>query len=356
MAQGGRQSGGMFLALLVVSIVGGALWVLRKRPKDFDSPARATRDSDLEERAPADIDPLVAHGVAATSTAGERGAGTSDDEQEALALTLRAVDARTGARVMRFWVRASGFGDLASDIQRWRSDPETGEAVLEPVASPEGSPVPLAVLADRYIPQQFTPERGTRATVNLERATSIVGTVRDADSAPVESARVDLIWYGDEVGPGTEPLEIPKGIATLRRTDERGEYAFTKLPPGRWATRVTVGGVERSSSPRFARYGEWTRIDHWIDEARRVVVDVVRPDGTPSADARVLISKEDAETPVLARYSDTDGRVILGPLEPSAYVVKVISDHGAHDPIDVVVPSETPGSGSRTTHVQFRLQ
>ena len=344
------------LALFAVAIAGGVFWLLRQSPAGLDRPEEVTRRHDPMERSPSDVDPLVTQSAEVPPPKGARAAGAADDEPESLALTLRAIDAQTGARVMRFWVRASGFGDLASDVRRWRSDPATGEATVELEASPHGPFIPLSVLADRYLTHDFTPESGSHAVARLERATSIVGTVRDADSAPVVSARVDLIWYGEESGPGAEPLEPPDGVATLRRSDENGEYAFTKLPPGRWATRVTVGGVERSSSPRFARYGEWTRIDHWIDEGRRIVADVIQPSGAPSPDSRVLISKEDAEPPLLARYSDSDGRVILGPLEPGAYVVTVVSDHGAHDPIDVVVPSDSSRTGSRTTHVRFRLQ
>lgn len=342
----------MILALLAVALVGGSLWMLWTGPVRVGTPEDVTRRAETVEREPSEVDPLVRQVVEPEASSEDRSGGSYIDEPEPFSSTVRAVDARTGVRVMRFWIRASGFGDLASDVRRWRADPLTGEVSID-LDSPPG---PLSVLADRYITRDFTPDPGPRTTVRLERATSIVGVVRDADSAPVESARVDLVWYGEDGDDGDEPRESPEGVATLRRTDENGEYAFTKLPPGRWATRVTFGGVERTSAPRSARYGEWTHVDHWIDEGRRIVVDVTRPDGSPSETSRVLVSKVDVEDPILARYSDSDGRVTLGPLEPDAYRLMVVSDHGAHDPIDVVVPEVSSRTGSRTTHVRIRLQ
>lgn len=356
-----KDDGGGAAILLVLAFLGllcvGGYYAYERstRQKKFviEFTSRGVRST-----RPEPLDPLAPVSVADLEDRG-RSADVANPETELtsgpITLRLRAVDDVDGRTLLRFMARESGFLDVASDIKRWNSDPIKGTLEL----TFEDRVPPLLVLAHGYAPVEFMPgelsNRQQAQTVRLARGTAIVGLVRDADSAPVRAARVELEYYGsanDLVPEDSPPIAPPEGVATLRRTDESGAYTFAGLPPGEYVTKVTIGAVERRSTRFKVTAGRWTTIDHWFDESHRLTVSVLRPDGLPSERTRVLVSKPNTKEPLMARYTGPDGQVTFAPLEPHAYEVTVVSDHGRHD----ALATDIPKNETQTVYLTVRLQ
>ena len=274
-------------------------------------------------------------------------AATAD---EGFLATLRVVDASTGLTIPTAWFQRSEFGALDRRAQRHDAAPGK-ESVRLWI---DGTHATVLVAAPRYQTKDVALDRAGAHDVRLERATSLGGTVRDGQSAPVPAALITLEYLGstlDGLSDDAEPLAI-KG-PTLRRTDADGRYAFTDLAPGVYRTVATIDGAVHTSRPRLVHAGEWVDTDHWLDEATRLVVQVDGPDGLPAARARLLVSRKNTTLQTLTRYTDRDGRATLGPLEPGIYDVTVQSTDGVAEPHSFTI--EDDGSALVDLHIQLAI-
>jgi protocatechuate 3,4-dioxygenase beta subunit len=83
-------------------------------------------------------------------------------------------------------------------------------------------------------------------TLKFLRAASIGGRVLDSDGDPVSDAQVSLLQQGRNLG---APVPVNYRAAN---TDDRGEYRFSDVDPGRYYIRVTPSGV-RPAMPTKGR-------------------------------------------------------------------------------------------------------
>ncbi|MEL6427559.1 MAG: carboxypeptidase regulatory-like domain-containing protein [Planctomycetota bacterium] len=352
----GAARGAALLALGAALVAALAWFALRAPGADGSGPPagredparRAGQGAELEAPAadPAPLAELPA-GADAARSAGrvEPVAGPTFD--------VVALDAATGERVARFWVKRDAFAEVAAGVERFQADPETGLATLGRSAPPS----PLSVRAPGYVQAQAMEPAppGARVEVRLTRESSIAGIVRDGASAPVPAARVWLEWYGpdkDALAGDGDPLEYEG--ARFVRTDREGAYRFNGLTPGVYATRAEVGGVTVRSDRAWVDEGEWAEIDHWLEQHAAVLARVLAPDGTPAPKSLVLLTRaeEDAGAQPAARgYTGDDGRVTLGPLGAGRYRVVVVSDAG-RSPVGFVT---VPDRGSSEIDHEVRL-
>lgn len=303
---------------------------------------------------PAGPEPKVTNGevssLANPDLATGQGSDAADDQSERDEVgvaaegeaLVRAVDADTGQPIERAYVKLSGMRDLASTPTTWGLGQSSG-----PVSVPwAGEPMTVQVNAHRYRPAEARIEGPGGLRVELARATSLVGIVRDADSAPVHRAKVTLEYLGGlDAVPGNDPQPLPGGGKTLAVTDEGGAYAFTALAPGHYRVRGVLGSVSKTSDVLQVQSDGWTTADLWFTTSNGVTVTLLQPGGSPSARSRVMVSRDVtvADEPVLAGYTDDEGRVTLGPLDPGPYFAVIVSDHGVHEPAPFEL-SDDPGA------------
>ena len=326
-------------------------------PQEGSAEGDGAVDPGFPESGPTELQPDTGTTERATATPSEEDLGSGT-------LRVLAVDAITGEPVRRYWMKRDSVADLTSQDRPLLSEPKTGTLTLSAeqwdgesseavcsflVSSPHHTP--LSVMLDR-------PRRdGQKQRIELQRAASIVGTVRDGSSAPLVSARVSLEYHGaaleftGELG-DAKPFPDSYHGPTLRLTDAAGEYAFGQLPPGIYRTLVEQASARHGSDPITVRPGEWSLGDHWLDEHVRLTVTVCKEDGTVAPKTRLLLVEA---TPPLApvlgekivltanQYSDTDGRSTFGPLAVGDYALYFQSDDGFAAPIACKV-SETSRS------------
>ena len=299
-------------------------------------------------RVPESPDPLVGR----ESPEGQTSAATPTRELETVSelappsteIVVRAVDAFSGEAVSRFWVRRDAFTEAAAEVERFRSDPATGQAHLQ--RSP--FPMPLSIRAQGYEIGQGMEPSSPDATVEiaLDRATTIRGIVRDGTSAPLKAAQVFLEWYGDSpeaLDPLSDPLSY-HGVKLIR-TDEGGRFAFANVPPGVYATRVEIGGAVHQSDRVRVETGIWVDVDHWLEEHSVVVANLTNPDGEPAARSLILLFPFDADeedAPAARGYTDDEGRARIGPLTEGPYRVQVVSNEGTALERTVEITSSSP--------------
>ena len=103
----------------------------------------------------------------------------------------------------------------------------------------------------------------TRGAIALRflRAASITGHVYDSDGEPVPDANVSLLRPGRNLGVAT--LVQYRGS----NTDDRGEYRFPDIDPGRYYLHVTPGAGGRWDLPAS---GQTILADQYYGGARRV--------------------------------------------------------------------------------------
>ncbi len=281
---------------------------------------------------------------------------------------VTAIDGLDRTPVLRFWVERDQLVDVAAEVVRFPSDPASGAARVPRLG--KGSAEPVTIHSPAYRPAQAALGSGEALEVRLERATCLVGRVVDGASAPLPSARVYLEYLGpldaslEVAGPSTQPpaIAFPEsyGGGTLRRTDNEGRFAFTKLPAGIYRTRVEVDGTEASSAPRYVRSSAWTTSDHWLDQHARLVARVLRPDGTPAPSARLSLTPVDptggspASEPSASRYTDETGEVVIGPLTPGRFRVTIQSDDGGFSPVEIDIRPDGPSIVDRTFELTGR--
>lgn len=343
------------LVLVAAATVSGAWWLLRQSSDqllDGGSPGPANQALLEGGNSPAGPDLVPAGagtdpiGPAETSSGREK---APPQDPKSRTMTLTAVDAITGEPVPRFSAQRSGAGELGRDAHHFRT--ALGETTLTiPIADPPGL---FMVRGSQYAPKEIRPDGPGFRRVELARATAIVGTVRDAASAAVPAARVTLELQIADPETGAATWGPPKG-ASLRRTDQDGRYAFANLPPGIYRTSALAGTVRHVSEGQSVTAGDWTTIDHWLSEDGSLSVELVRPDGSPSSKSRIMLGGGEAQNgePILARYTDNNGRAILGPLEAGTYELTVLSDHGTLAPVSITLPLE----GAAQNGLRLELQ
>ncbi|MEM9380417.1 MAG: carboxypeptidase-like regulatory domain-containing protein [Planctomycetota bacterium] len=336
-------------ALLVASTAmlvafAAAIWSGHGSP----SPAHAIDRAEPALRVARAADaPLAALDALAAPADLDRRASAEDDRSEATGFeaSIRVLDATTGLEVRTAWFQRSAIGASEARFDAQREGENTTLRVEDASAT-------VLVSAPRYVARSVTLERAGVEAVRLQRATSLIGTVRDAQSGLVSGARVSLEYLGTSLsGVGTDAESLPFDGPTLRRTDERGEYAFTGLAPGVYRATCSVDGATHASRPTLVTGGAWTRTDHWLTEATRLSVQVARPDGLPAARARLLVTRPGESGPSLTRYTDEDGRATLGPLDPGTYDVAVQSRDGETSPRSLTIHDD--GQAFVDLHLQL---
>ena len=120
----------------------------------------------------------------------------------------------------------------------------------------------------------------------------------------------------------------------------QGQYEFTKVPPGTYVIGVNMRGLPSSKAPYVPRLypgvptldraaavevdgGHLRRLDFIVGErlpTRRILVEVVRPDGRPVSNARVAC---DAQAESLQLDSDAQGRAVFEVLTDRGLTVRV---------------------------------
>lgn len=331
------------LVLLATAAIAGGWWLLRQGSDTLLNgggpepayPAAVAGGGSLAgpDLVPAGLGPDPAQ--PAQKGPGREAAPAEDPLSRTMVLT--AVDGVTGEPVPRFRAQRSGAGEIGRGTEPFRTGP--GETTLTvPITDPPGL---FTVLAANYTPQEIQPDGPGFRRVELARATAIVGTVRDAASAAVPAARITLERRMTDPETGAPTWGAPDGLS-LNKTDKDGFYAFAGLPPGTYRTSALAGTVRHVSDGQSVTAGDWTTIDHWLSEDGTVSVELVRPDGSPSARSRIMLGSGEAQNgePILARYTDNNGRASLGPLESGTYELTVLSDHGTLSPITITLPLE----------------
>ncbi len=330
------------LVLFVAAALTGAWWLLRQGSSDLldggnpGAPAQVTPDSGAPaapDLVPMDLtrDPK---GTVGEGPGRESAPGTGTGSGE---VVIAAVDALTGDAIPRFWAKRSGAGEIGRETERFQAGPGETRLAID-IGDPPGL---LTVLGAKYAPKEIRLDRPGFLRVELDRSTSIVGTVRDGTSAVVPGARVTLERQVRDPESSAMTWGPPKD-ASLGRTDKEGQYAFSNLPPGTYRTSALAGTVSHTSDGHTVKVGEWTTIDHWLSEDGTLSVELVRPDGSPSAKSRIMLGNGEAQNgePILARYTDESGRAVLGPLERGTYELTVLSDHGTLKPVSISLPLE----------------
>lgn len=261
----------------------------------------------------------------------------ADEAPVALRATIALVDARSGLPITRGWLQRSQFGALDRRGRRHEIDDPRGRVDLVV----EEASATVLVSAARYLRQEVRIDRSGPHEVRLERATSVLGAVLDGQSAPVHGASVRLEFLGAGLVASPDdvvPIEID--APTLDRTGVDGRFAFTDLPPGTYRTVATIDGAEQVAHPFRVQTGEWVESDHWLDEATRVAVRLDGPDGAPAARARIIVEATNDSNLTLTRYTDDDGRAVIGPLAPGTYDVTALSDDGVLTPRSLTVQDD----------------
>ncbi|MEM1451178.1 MAG: carboxypeptidase-like regulatory domain-containing protein [Planctomycetota bacterium] len=296
-----------------------------------------------------DAGPVVLETLATpASHLGSARESDATSEKSGFEASIRVLDAKTGLEVRTAWFQRSEFGAIGGrgalfDVQR------EGEPASLNI---DGERATVLVSAPRYVAREVALDRAGVEVVRLERATSLVGTVRDGQSALVKGARVVLEYLGPTLdGASGDAEALPFDGPTLRRTDERGEYAFTGLAPGVYRATCSVGSATHTSRPTLVADDAWTRVDHWLAEATRLSVQVARPDGLPAARARLLVTRPGEGAPALTRYTDEEGRATLGPLDPGTYDVAVQSRDGETSPRSLTIHDD--GQAFVDLHLQL---
>ena len=371
---------GSIVALIVLAavIIAGMISLARTPSSDpRGTIAPVNTDAEVPSHEPSEADAPA--GLSPVESVDLDGVGRDTTRPSTLeptvgTLTVRAVDAITGQPVGRFWLKPDGVTELASKGGPLLS--KDGAITLPHtlwLPTEEGQPplpsLPFLVSSPRHLPMSVELDQLRRADeerrLELLRAASIVGTVRDGSSAPLASARVTLKYYGSTsefADASGEPIPLPDAYQgpTLRLTDAAGEYSFSQLPPGVYHTHVERAGTEHVSDPIFVKSGEWSLGDHWLDEYVRLTVTVLQADGTAAVDARILLV--DAAAPLNAslddgieikasRYTDAQGRATLGPLSVGEYGVYFQSDDGAAAPMTLEVTEASRSILELVTHL-----
>lgn len=304
-------------------------------------------DPSIPDSGPAELQPDTGMTERATAIPSEEDLGSGT-------LRVLAVDAITGEPVRRYWMKRNSIEDLTSQDRPLLSEPKTGALTLSAEqwdGEPSATMRSFLVSAPQHAPLSVTLERprrdGQKQRIELQRAASIVGIVRDGSSAPLASARVSLEYHGtvlEFTGEFGDPKPFPDSYdgPTLRLTDAAGKYAFGQLPGGVYRTLVEQASARHGSDPISVRPGGWSLGDHWLDEHARLTVTVFKADGTAAPKTRLLLVEA---TPPLApvlgekivltanQYSDADGRATFGPLAVGDYGLYSQSDDGFAAPI-----------------------
>ena len=350
---GARRDTGAGAGLLVAAVcaLGGALAAAALLGGRASGPAAPDVGGRPADGAAAGGAPAADLRAPATPTADaeatpEPGRSAAAGEPPADAYVVTARDARTGDRVLEFWVERGGIRDLGvpDDPDRTRSDPETGVARV-----PRGRPPrPIVLRARRYSTWRgMEPEPpGARVVASLERATTLHGFVRDAAGAPIVGARVELEFFGAApAGFDSDAPPVTFSGATLRSADETGAYEFSGLEPGVWRTRVPWLGESSVSTKQHLTPGTWQVADHWLGARTRLVARVVPTDEPAATASRVIVTRGgDPEAHVASGYTDETGSVTLGPLPTGSYRVSVQSADGEASPQEIDVESSSPAS------------
>ena len=338
----------MIAAVGVFSAVAFSAWTDRGGATVVRAIHRADQGESVSNAASAALGPIEPRVSLMEIPRPVRSAAATTDVVQGFHATLRVVDAQTGLTIPTAWFQRSEFGALDGRDKRHQAQ-RSGARVKLWV---EGARATILVSAPQYTTRDVAIDRAGAHEVRLERATSLIGTVRDGQSALVPDARVTLEFLGadfDGLTEEAEPLAF-KG-ATLCRTNADGQYAFTNLAPGVYRTVAVIDGAEHTSRPTQVHAGAWVMTDHWLDEATRLLVQVDQPDGLPAARSRLLLSEDGASTHVLTRYTDDDGRATLGPLDPGKYNVSVQSTDGVTDPQSFTI--EDDGQAAFDLHIQL---
>lgn len=346
------------IALLGALILAGVFFLGEKQ--STDAPATIGRTAEGERDSPlagaeADLMSPESDGGLDPVEPTDRVGATEATIARSGQLELKVVDAMTGEGVPKYWVKPSEVRDMASPSAPLLADPASGRATLPATlwnADAPLSPADFLVSAPLFEPHTVSlegPGAASRTrTIELPRASAIVGVVRDGASAPVPAARVTLEFLGSVPGlrPETsETMPLPDAYQgpTLRRTDGSGRYSFGRLPPGAYRTRVERDGTVHVSDPISVQAGRWSFGDHWLDEHVRLTVTVLDPAGVAAKDSRVLLVPASPDSDVsgslndllseesgklVTRYTDAEGRATLGPLSEGHYHVSIQSDAG----------------------------
>jgi len=252
---------------------------------------------------------------------------------------LAVFDAVTGLGVREVTVTLGGRVE--------RFEPVSGQPLSLEVGTTDQR---LEVGAAGYRSHLVTVNGGGIQEVRLMRSTSLRGTVRDADGAPMPHASVRLI--PDAAAPGGTSGGV-QGQPTLRRTDRAGAFTFDALEPGVYRTSVEVAGVAHLSRPLELRHGEWAQADHRLVTSTALSVQVDTPGGLPAERARLLIQRDGASTPV-TRYTDDRGRAAIRPLPAGSYQLTVQSAEGTSPPRAFTI--KEAGQGLVDLHVRLQAE
>lgn len=323
------------LALLIALALaaGAGFWLLGAEPEpapEGSNERSAREDAETPEPSGPSLETVTTPDAPAAGDAGERGERTEGTPEEVRGDSLvRVVDALTGEAVPGAYLQLSGLRDLTAGPTTFRPSEPGG-----PVEIPfEGDAFLVQVAAHRYVTTEVRIDARGPLRVELPRAASLVGVVRDAASAPAAGARITIEYLGP-LGALPTVEALPPGTKTLAVTDAEGRFTFTHLPTGQYRATGRLGSATLTSDVTSVEAGAWSSADLWFTANGTVGVTLLGPDGAPSPRSRVMITRAGAEEgdPLLAGYTDADGLVALGPLDPGAYAVTVVSDDGRAKP------------------------
>jgi len=226
------------------------------------------------------------------------------------------------------------------------------------IASVPGGPYELIGRPRGDARKSYGPSEPLRLRVDEDRVTgglelklppalSIVGTVKDAQGAPVKGARVIARGTGEE-------------NTTLERdqTDDEGRYELKGLAPGAYELVASadeyadtlVGDIELAKDAKTAREVAIT-----LEKGVLVFARIYGPDGRPAAGARARLVRKgassatdvaDAGRMVQGLFtgegtSDAEGRVIVGRYRPGEYRLEVQRSNARGEVDSVKVPGGT---------------
>lgn len=199
------------------------------------------------------------------------------------------------------------------------------------LAIPEEGSYVVIVRGAHHEPHASTVEVHRPYTVcdlRLTSAAGAAGTVTDADGAPVRSATVIL-------------TSAEGAVVAARRTNERGGYSVSDVPPGQYTLTVTAPGFDPAAVtielPRtgLARYDPV--LDTQLGVLQGVAVDEF--DGRPLADIRVRLLDADGRH-VATVLTGPDGRYEFGRLSAGRYLVVASGYPEVASEVDVDGPSD----------------
>lgn len=182
-------------------------------------------------------------------------------EEEARAVEERLAEADEATRAEAEWLKT--FSRLSKDVVL--EDPPAGQRAklakaFEAYADGRRRPGPLKrFMATLSFGGGLQPVAGVRAAAAQESQGQLIYTTEAADIAlnfrrRPENGKLDLegqIFPNDDEEPGVFGVQILRGTeeVAITATDELGEFAFEKVPPGEYQILVSSEEVEILISP-----------------------------------------------------------------------------------------------------------